>query len=291
MAGLTINAGMTVGKGVTLRAKTGNGSTTPDGTDPQDYGYPNSTGGGSGGAPGTGGPYNNLEGYTRPLTAKSFTVECWVKWDTGATIQGCLFGGPTDDYWQPHFLTLYVGGFDDVVTDQYYVGANHFSVSPELVANTWYHIAVSRDHTNNNLEAIWINGVRVDSHTDDFIYPGNSTTVGDGWPNQNDGRYFKGKQADLRVVAGICLYDPTLTTITVPTAPLEPVTGTVLLLRSPATGPVAVDYSSANQWLTFSGAISHSSDSPYAGGTGSWYNANGTGRITMSPGIYFAGQS
>jgi hypothetical protein len=272
-------------------AGTVGGNSTPDGTDPQDYGYPNSTGEGSGGAPGTGGPYKNLTGYTRPLISKSFTIECWVKWDIGASITGCLFGGPTDDYWQPHFLTLYVGDSTTIVTDSYWVGANQFTLSTPLEDDIWYHIAVSRDHANGDLEAIWINGVLVDSHVDTFIYPGNSTTVSDGWPNLDSGgdRKFQGKQADLRVVAGVCLYDPTVSTITVPTSPLSSVSSTVLMLSSPETGPVAVD-SSANQVLTFSGNIEHSSDSPYAGGTGSWHNTDGMGRITISPGIYFAGE-
>jgi hypothetical protein len=291
--GLIINPGVAINAGVILNGSTSTtgGSTTPDGTNPQDYGYGSSTGSGSGGAPGTGGPYTNLPGYTRPLTAKSFTIECWVKWDTGATIAGCLFGGPTDGYWQPHFLTLYVNSSTQIVTDQYYVGANHFDLSTPLVDNTWYHIAVSRDHANGDLEAVWINGVLVDSHVDEFIYPGNSTTVADGWPNLDTGGdlKFQGKQADLRVVAGVCLYDPTVSTITVPTAPLEVVFSTVLLLRSPPMGEPAVDASPVNQQLTITGNIVHSSDSPYAGGPGSWRNTDGMGRIAMSPGIYFAG--
>ena len=289
----SINPGVTINAGVILNGSTSTtgGSTTPDGTNPQDYGYGSSTGSGSGGAPGTGGPYTNLPGYTRPLTAKSFTIECWVKWDTGATIAGCLFGGPTDGYWQPHFLTLYVNSSTQIVTDQYYVGANHFDLSTPLVDNTWYHIAVSRDHANGDLEAVWINGVLVDSHVDEFIYPGNSTTVADGWPNLDTlgDLKFQGKQADLRVIAGVCLYDPTALTITVPTAPLEVVFSTVLLLRSPPTGAAAVDVSPVSQHLTITGNIVHSSDSPYAGGPGSWRNIDGMGRIAMSPGIYFAG--
>jgi hypothetical protein len=291
MSGIAIKPGISIKPGVHLLGSAAAGS-RPDGTDPQDYGYGSSTGEGSGGAPGTGGPYKNLTGYTRPLTSKSFTIECWVKWDIGATITGCLFGGPTDGYWQPHFLTLYVADSTTITTDQYYVGAHSFNLSTPLVEDTWYHIAVSRDHDNGDLEAIWINGDRVGSRTDTFIYPGNSTTVADGWPNLDTGGdlKFQGKQADLRVIAGVCLYDPTVATITVPTALMPVVFSTVLMLRSPSTGPVAVDYSSSNQQLTFSGNIVHSSDSPYLmGAAGSWHNTDGMGRITMSPGIYFAG--
>ena len=103
------------------------------------------------------------------------------------------------------------------------------NTSPFIVGQ-WNHLVVTRNSSNNL--AIFVNGTRALSTTSSVNYNAvNSddlfigrTTSGGGTPNLTTG-YI----SDVRVVKGTAVYDPTQTTITIPTAPLTAITNTSLL--------------------------------------------------------------
>jgi hypothetical protein len=251
------------------------------------------------------GSYNAISGKPTQAqstsTTKSFTVESWIKWDnSAANIVGTIIGSPSDTTRQPHFLCVYVddnyynGGTvnqTNIRVDGYFLSQTVYPTPFQLVKNTWYHIAVSRDATNNNNEMVWVNGVACGGvQTDSRIYSSNSLTLSNGWPNPQNYKKFVGFQADVRVVSNAYVYNPTLTTITVPTAPLSATVNassvnTVALIQADPQN-TAVDNSPIGQTLEFAG-IRYTSDTPYSsGGTGSWFNIDGNGTVLMNPGVY-----
>ena len=289
---LTLGKGLTIGKGITFGAGTGGGGGGGSGSTPNDALVNNTD---------YTGPYNLITGKARPTTTRSFTVEGWVKWDNSASrCVGNFIGSPSDTIRQPHFLGIYVSdnyydngvvNHSNIRVDGYFIGQNIYVPSSNFVKNTWYHIAVSRNASNSNVEAVWVNGVRCGgTQTDNIVYESNSLTIGNGWPNPQDGLSFIGYQTDIRIVSNSYVYNPTSSTITVPTAPLPAVSNCIALIQSLGYGnpTLAEDNSAVGQQLTFIG-LSHSSDSPYSGagaGGGSWYNSDGNGTIVMDPGVY-----
>lgn len=286
MTDLVIGKGLTIGKGITFGANPPPAGSSPLDAITNDINYV--------------GNYNLITGKARPTTTRSFTVEGWIKWDNSATRQvGTILGSPSDTIRQPHYLGIYVNdnywdgsqtvNNSNIRVDGYFIGQNIYVPSTNFVKNVWYHIAVSRDASNSNVEAVWVNGVRCGStQTDNIVYESNSLTLGNGWPNPQDGLPFVGYQTDIRIISNAYVYNPTSSTITVPTAPLSTTSDCIALIQSNATGALATDNSAVGQALSFSG-LSHNSSSPYsgAGGAGgSWYNSDGNGTIVMNPGVY-----
>jgi hypothetical protein len=125
-----------------------------------------------------------------------------------------------------------------------------------LQPNTWYHIALVRDASNN--ETVWIDGVRSTSgvQTDNRNYY--STAVGINWAHCTwcvaGNSVFNGERiTNLRVLVGTALYNTASTTITVPSLPLTAIANTVLLLLTNSAGTLTVD-TSGNQTITNTGA-------------------------------------
>jgi len=265
---IQVGAGITIGSGIVLGASSDSDAVLASLTNNSNYV----------------GAYNDIPGKTRPNTTRSFTVEAWVRWTTGATTHGTILGGLSDTVRQPHFFTLYVANATEVVTDGYFVNATQFNYSTGFTTNTWYHVAVSRDASNNST-AVWVNGTRIALSSDSRVYDANSLTIGNGWPNAQDGRAFVGYQADLRVVSNQYIYNPNSTTITVPTSPLtSPGSNCVALIQS--NGSSIADHSPVGQSLTVANGMTANGLSPYASGGGSWYNSTGDGVIIMNPGVY-----
>lgn len=286
---ITLGAGILLGAGIVFGPTVVAASTSP--SDPLGAINSNSS---------YTGPYNTISGKPRPTTTRSFTVEGWIKWDNSASrLVGTFIGSPSDTTRQPHFLAIY---FDDkgpwngsqnppgsyIVIDGYFLNESKILSPISFQRNTWYHIAVSRDASNNNIINVWVNGQQAGSTSDSRVYSANSLTIGNGWPNPQNGLKFVGYQSDIRVISNAYVYNPTSSTITVPTAPLTTTSDCIALIQSNATGALATDNSTVGQSLSFTG-LSHNSSSPYAGANGaggSWYNSDGNGAIVMDPGVY-----
>jgi len=249
------------------------------------------------------GSYNAISGKQTQAqlvtanTTKSFTVEGWMRWDSSASaLNGTMIGSPSDTTRQPHFLAIYVddtywngsqnANATNIRVDGYFLSQNIFLSPVQFARNVWYHIAVSRDATNNNLENVWVNGAQCGSTQDSKVYSSNSLTLANGWPNPQNNKKFVGYQSDVRVVSNAFVYNPTSATITVPTAPLTSTGSNTIALIQANAGSIAVDASPVAQTLQFSG-LSYNALSPYAsGGTGSWFNSDGNGAVIMDPGVY-----
>ena len=91
-------------------------------------------------------------------------------------------------------------------------------------AGRWNHIAVCR---NGTTASMFLNGVRVATATvtNDFTST-NSFNIGRQAAN---GGYLIGYISNLRISKGSSIYDPTASSITIPTSPLTAVSGTELL--------------------------------------------------------------
>lgn len=88
--------------------------------------------------------------------------------------------------------------------------------------NTWTHIAVVRSGTTLSM---YFNGTRVATATNSYSFGADAVSLGsDGF-----GSDFAGYMSNVRLVKGTAVYDPTQSTLTVPTTPLTAISGTSLL--------------------------------------------------------------
>jgi alpha-tubulin suppressor-like RCC1 family protein len=143
--------------------------------------------------------------------------------------------------------------------DQYVSSAQTFTV-PTMLANTWYHFVAVRNASN--VTTVFLNGVRSSTGAVTMAnnYSGAFNQLGgilDAGPI-----FLPGYISNFRMVIGTAVYDPTLTTLTVPTTPLTAVAGTVLLTSQNAT---LIDNSTNNSTITNNGGVSITPFSPFAG--------------------------
>ena len=127
--------------------------------------------------------------------------------------------------------------------------------------NTWHHVVLSRVGTTVSL---FLNGSRVATNTNSYNLVENIVAIGKQYATTDSGvngftnvGVFSGYISNARVViGGTQPYDPTSTTLTVPTTPLTAITNTKLLTCNAAT---IVDSSTNNLTLTNTGAATVSS--------------------------------
>ena len=180
-----------------------------------------------------------------------FTIELWLK--TGSTVKGgSILGNSANS----GGLSFILDSATQMHTDGFNQSATHFTLPVTLQPNTWYHIALVRDASNN--ETVWIDGVRSTSGTQTDNRNYYSTAVGINWAHCTwcvaGNSVFNGERiTNLRVLVGTALYNTASTTITVPSLPLTAIANTVLLLLTNSAGTLTVD-TSGNQTITNSGA-------------------------------------
>jgi hypothetical protein len=146
------------------------------------------------------------------------------------------------------------------------------------VLNAWNHVAIVKNSSGNI--GGFVNGTRGYSATNTTAI-GNANTfvsVGAGRGSYN---YFTGYISNLRYVNGSQVYDPTSSTITVPTAPLTAISGTSLLTCQ---SNRFKDNSTNNFTITVNGNTSVQAFSPF-NPTASWSAA------TYGGSGYFDGNS
>jgi len=199
------------------------------------------------------GDYLTWSGST--VGAGVFTFECWFYANNFSASQS-LFG--------PNGTTNGGFGFNvasstSISIDRYGVSADNFTV-PTMSTNTWYHIAVVRNASNAT--TVFLNGVRSSTGTTTIAYTfGNVGAI--GYTSSAVNRYFNGYISNARYVAAV-VYDPTTTTINVPTQ-LFPIASTVLLACQ---SPTIIDNSTNNFTITANGDAKVSNFTPFAGYTG-----------------------
>ena len=121
-----------------------------------------------------------------------------------------------------------------------------------VVANRWYHVAITRD--SSNVMTMWKDGESVgtrNSQTQNWNYAPFSIGA-----NGNGTEAFNGYISNVRWIVGTALYS---SNFTVPTSPLTAVTNTKLLTLQGST----TDYSGENETVTASGDAAYNTKSPF----------------------------
>jgi hypothetical protein len=174
--------------------------------------------GGSGYFDGSGDYLSTGSSTAFALGTGDFTWEAWLYRTVSATQE--IYNSMTTDG-----LIIYISGNAAVV--RRFGVADLLTSSASIDLNTWTHIAVARSGTTLSM---WINGSRsaggTTTNSTNFAQSGLRIGINDVGSSA-----YTGYMSNLRVVKGTAVYDPTQTSITVPTAPLTNVSNTSLLLN------------------------------------------------------------
>jgi hypothetical protein len=172
------------------------------------------TNGGSGYFDGTGDYLSVADNVALEPATGDFCLETWVYFN--ALGVGNIYNA------QQQGPGLALDGSNQFSFGQSYV-SNIFADTVPATTGQWYHVAVCRSGTTLSM---FVNGSRRATATNSTNF---NTTVANyiGWNGAS--AYLNGYLSNLRLVKGSSVYDPTLTTLTVPTAPLTAITNTSLL--------------------------------------------------------------
>jgi len=144
---------------------------------------------------------------------------------------------------------------------------------PQWQYDTWYHIAYTRDASGN--ATVFVNGTRssTGSISDTNNYSVATTQIGGGTNTI---------LSNVRFVTGTTVYDPTLSTITVPTSPLTAVNGTQLLTCQ---SNRFKDNSSNNYTIDATSVVTHyvRTFNPFRQNTGKSLYFDGSGDYLVTP--------
>jgi hypothetical protein len=255
--------------------------------------------GGSGYFDGNGDWLSVADNTVLDMEASDFTMEAWIYPTASFSTNGALFSKRASNAVFGGVLVLFGGSnapiFRATSTNSSWDLVNSTS-SISVVPSQWNHVAIARSSGN---WALWVNGNR-----------GVSTTGATGTVSNNTAAFGIGANADssesfpipvyvaaARVVKGTAVYDPTLSTITVPTAPPTAIPNTSLLLNFTNGG--IVDATGKNNLETVANSsvqttqAKWSPGSMYFDGTGDYLTipssnllAFGTGDFTLEFWVY-----
>ena len=217
---------------------------------------------------------SNWLSFTPGVTIGSgaYTVEGWVYFNS-ANLPGVMLSTLTAGNGG---FTLLIFSATQIRIDRNGVTADTYDI-PAMANNTWHHIAATRDASGN--QTIFVDGVRSTTGviTNNSNFSGVSTGIGKF--NTGGQWWLTGNISNLRAVVGSNVYDPTQSTITVPTGPLPVVTNTQILLQGRADA-------SGTQTITNNGSVALNSLYPFAAptdATGNYtLNITNAGSITYS---------
>lgn len=186
-----------------------NGDTKPSGFSPNEGGYYSNYFDGSG---------DYLTGVSNTNLAvgtNQYTVEFWIYFNT-VTATNEIFRTSTDST-SGRLAIYYASGSLQLTATG---GAGQTTASFTFVSGQWYHVAGSRDSSNN--QRLFVNGVLLATSTSTNNYSQSGFTLGQGQGSGNVNGYI----SNLRLVNGTALYTAAFTP---PTTPLTSVSGTSLL--------------------------------------------------------------
>ena len=188
-------------------------------------------------------------GFT--LGGGSYTVEGWFRLPD-FTNQYALFGANASAGDGNGMMNLIVSSSTVIFSDKNGGGGSVSYTTPTMSANTWYHFALTR---NSTTEALFLNGTRAgSSQTNALNYTAATTRIGMSYV-----RSWPGLMTNFRAVVGSFVYDPTLTSITVPNAPLTSIANTKYLMLGAS---VTTDSSGTNT-VTNTGSVTTSTSKPF----------------------------
>jgi len=185
----------------------------------------------------------------------NFTIECFV--NTGVfSISGGASRSIIGNSGNSYTMQLYI----DTTSGRVVFGntVSTFLQGTNTVAdNQWHHVVVVRSGTGSNQIALFVDGNRQAVGTNSQNY--SSGTIYLGAFDTGNG-FWNGYISNLRIVKGTAVYDPTLTTLTVPTTPLTAVSNTALLTFQ---SNRFIDNSSNAYTITRTGDVSVQAFSPF----------------------------
>jgi len=252
--------------------------------------------GGSGYFDGTGDWLSIADNAAFAFGANPFTVEFWFYPTLGSTSQ-YIFDQNPNTASNASFAFLFTSG--NVMQTSTFSGTTEYTLnSSALSLNSWYHVAAVRSGANFSL---FINGSRVatvGTLSTNSINDSSATVRVGVLGDASNSFPFKGYVSDARIVRGTAVYDPTLTTYTIPTAPLTAITNTQLLCSFTNAG--ILDGTMKNNLETVGNAqvsttvVKYGSGSMYFDGTGDYLRAPnsqniafGTGDFTIEMWLWF----
>jgi hypothetical protein len=146
---------------------------------------------------------------------------------------------------------------NQIFTDRDGVSANVYEFASNFPTNQWFHVAVTRN--SGGQETVFVSGVKSTSaYGTNVNYSGITDAIG----KFNEGVWIiRGRVSQARLVVGSNVYDPTSSTITVPTSSLTNITNTKVLLNVTSAGTYLND-TSGNQTITNSGSVTFNSSGP-----------------------------
>lgn len=194
------------------------------------------------------------------VNSGAFTFDVWFRLNE-APYENNMFailGAGVDNF---KAVSIMIADPRTIKYDSWGYGSQDFSV-PKMEVNRWYHLVMVRDASSNL--TVFLNGTRSSTglftNTSDMT---NNTGLIRYIGFNPDGRRFNGNISNLRLVTGTALYDPTQSTISVPTAPLTNVTNTKILLLANSAATVATDASGTQTLSANSTAPGWAANSPF----------------------------
>ena len=139
-----------------------------------------------------------------PAIGTQFTFEFWVYVTTVP---------PGNWYWLSTSTSVpmfYFVGNSTSVTEIRKInngGSGNFGASVSLAANTWAHVAYTRNSAN--LMTIWLNGSSIATSSDSTAYTGGAALI--GYPAGGNGGSAAGYMSNFRFINNACLYTNTFT--------------------------------------------------------------------------------
>ena len=181
------------------------------------------------------------------MGTSNFTIEAWVNYTVNGSAVGNIFSMRGDN----DGITFRLSATNATTSPiQFFYGAGYGFTSSTLTidANTWNHVALTRNGTSVQL---WVNGVNSGTLTTSVGFNVTNSTVAPtiGKYALSGVEYFAGKMSNLRVVNGTALYTANFTP---PTGNLTAVSGTQLLTLQNAT---IVDNSTNAFTITNNGTV------------------------------------
>jgi len=254
---------------------TGSPSVTPFSPFAPTSSYSSAAVGGSGYFDGSGDYLTIADTTELELGSSNFTIEAWIYPTATPGASGATIIGKNS--------ATYPGGYEfNLVLDNartlsfnvYTTTLVSLQGTTVLPLNAWTHVAASR---SGNDYAIYVNGSREDLDSAGGTIQATSSSIYIG-EYGGGGRVITGYISSLRVVKGSYVYNPSSTSVTIPTAPLTAITDTKLLLNFTNAG--VVDATAKNVLETEGNAQISTTQSKWGGGS---IKFDGTGDAARIP--------
>ena len=190
------------------------------------------------------------------IGTQAFTFECFFYTASNGlqTLLGASSAGGMS-------IWLFGDGINPVTIiqiDRSYVDAAQYTVSP-ITINTWHHIAVTRDSSNNM--SVFLDGVKATGSTSNTAdYTGSSGFIGSVWSSPY---FFTGYLTQIKLTVGSNYYNPTASSISVPTTSLTSSANTKLLLTVANNGAYLTD-TSGTQTISNTGGVAFNTLGPFS---------------------------